>query len=86
MRWRKSSTTVAFLTAVVLTGLLVVGIPTLGASAATCQSWGAQPPSVGSDNNLLQGVAVTSACNAWAVGWYYSGNLQTLVEHWNGTA
>jgi hypothetical protein len=36
---------------------------------------------------LLNGVAATSARNAWAVGNYYNNTAevdQTLIEHWNG--
>ncbi len=37
--------------------------------------------------NLLNGVAATSASNAWAVGGYASSSAeQTLIVHWNGTA
>src|SRR5206468_11545257 len=37
--------------------------------------------------NLFQGVAASSASNAWAVGYYSPGSWeQTLMEHWNGTA
>jgi hypothetical protein len=40
-------------------------------------------------NNSLDGVAATSASNAWAVGGYDGGPgtaVHTLAEHWNGTA
>ena len=71
----------------VATGTLAVGVipPT---SAATCQSWGTQPPSPGTNNNDLLAVTVLSACNAWAVGTRSDTPLatQTLIEHWNGTA
>jgi hypothetical protein len=39
-------------------------------------------------NNLLAGVAATSATDAWAVGKYHNHAArqdQTLIEHWNGT-
>jgi hypothetical protein len=44
-------------------------------------------PSPGPFRNYLQGVATTSASNAWAVGYYSNGTqrTQTLIEHWNGT-
>ncbi len=38
-------------------------------------------------NDILNGVAASSAKNAWAVGYYGpSGNDRTLVEHWDGKA
>ena len=44
-------------------------------------------PGGSSNDNHLQGVAATSATNAWVVGSYYNGTAyQTLVEHWNGKA
>lgn len=46
-------------------------------------------PNAGLGNNVLTGVAVVSASNAWAVGYYDSGSgtpSQTLVEQWNGSA
>jgi hypothetical protein len=44
------------------------------------------PPPTAS--GALLGIAATSSSNAWAVGRGYSGtgNLGTLIEHWNGTA
>ena len=44
-------------------------------------------PSPDSSFQVLDGVAATSARNAWAVGSYFNGTAdQTLIEHWNGTA
>jgi hypothetical protein len=44
-------------------------------------------PNPGSIYNELDGVAVVSANDVWAVGTYYDGTaFQTLAEHWNGTA
>jgi hypothetical protein len=57
------------------------------AATADCQNWtGIQPPSPGTDN-VLAGVAVLSACNAWAVGSFSnsSGQEVTLIEHWDGS-
>jgi hypothetical protein len=42
-------------------------------------------PNAPGGGNELNGVAATSATNAWAVGDSASGT-ETLIEHWNGTA
>jgi hypothetical protein len=70
----------------VLAGGLVVAVPSV--SAATCQNWtGVPPPSPGNGGNVLDGVALVSACDAWAVGFSSGGNSdQTLIEHWDGAA
>jgi hypothetical protein len=58
----------------------------------TCGAWNVVPsPNVLTGNNMLYGVAATSASNAWATGYYtYSYNnqdyLRILLEHWNGTS
>jgi len=45
------------------------------------------PGGPGHDNSALNGVAATSAKNAWAVGDYTPGTATlTLIEHWDGTA
>src|SRR5260221_8017482 len=69
----------------VITGVLA-GPGSAGASGSTCQNWtGVPPPNPGTANNLT-GVAVVSACDAWAVGYDTSnGADQTLILHWNGT-
>jgi hypothetical protein len=76
--------------AAVTLGLLFAGLAATGAAGATaqsCQNWGGQPPDQGTFANDLQGVAATSSCSAWAVGYYYNGSVdQTLIEHWNGHA
>ncbi len=48
-------------------------------------------PNVGNEDNYLYAVAAVSANDMWAVGNYctidcYSGDIRTLIEHWNGTA
>ena len=44
----------------------------------------------GKDQNVLNGVAATSASNAWAVGSYYPAAqgdpVRALLLHWNGTS
>lgn len=52
-------------------------------------AWTLQPsPNPGGTNGqALNGVAATSAANAWAVGFYgtaQGGTAQTLILHWNG--
>src|SRR5258708_31971486 len=71
----------------VMTGVLI-RLGSAGASGSTCQNWtGVPPPNPGTFANSLNGVAVVSACGAWAVGSYDNGTVQqTLVEHWNGSA
>jgi hypothetical protein len=61
---------------------------TPAAQAAACQAWvGGQPPSPGPSDNILNGVAVLSPCNAWTVGEQVNGNTTaTLIEHWNGAS
>jgi hypothetical protein len=69
----------------------MTGLQEAPASALTCQAWtGVQPPSPGQVNELA-GVAVVSACNIWAVGWFTSdasgsAKDQTLIEHWDGSS
>jgi hypothetical protein len=45
-------------------------------------------PDVGTTNNFLNSVAITSSTDAWAAGDYTnsSGVNQTLTEQWNGTS
>jgi hypothetical protein len=57
-----------------------------GAATAGCQSWtGTQPVSLGAQSGL-NGVAVLSACNVWAVGSFTDtqGVEHVLTEHWTG--
>jgi hypothetical protein len=68
---------------------LLAGAGRATASAAACQNWtGTQPPSPGAGSNELFGVAVLSACDAWAVGddITSNGGRETLTEHWNGSS
>ena len=68
---------------------VLAGPGQVAAAAAACQNWtGTQPPSPGATSNELLGVAVLSACNAWAVGddITSNGGRQTLTEHWNGSS
>jgi len=80
------------LAAVILLLGLLSAVHSAGASAATCStSWSAadQPPNPGGPSrpNILNGTAVLSAGNAWAVGLYQGAVAdRTLIVHWNGTA
>ena len=66
---------------------LVLGAPA-GVAAASCGGSGPPSPNPGSERNGFYGVAATSACNAWAVGYYENvgGHSRPLVERWNGKA
>ncbi len=73
--------------------LLLAGLPAVAGSAraaSACQSWtGVQPPDPGGPSaaNALDGVAVLSSCDAWAVGSYSNGAArQALVVRWRGSA
>jgi len=59
--------------------------PSISASTATCGTWNVVPsPNVGTGRNQLNGVAVISANDVWAVG---SGTGEkTLIEHWDGAS
>jgi hypothetical protein len=74
---------------VVIAGVFIIGIPA-GAFASARAGWTAvHTPSPGSAHNQINGVAVLSSRNAWAVG-SYNNRASTaghiLIEHWNGTA
>ena len=56
-------------------------------SSSACQWKLVASQSPGNDSNELDGVAADSASDVWAVGNYQTnGVVQTLVEHWNGSA
>lgn len=73
--------------ALVLVLLGMGAVSAAAAPAASCRGSGSPSPNVGSGDNSLLGVAATSTCNAWAVGYYMSAAVEkTLIEHWNGKA
>jgi hypothetical protein len=84
-RWLAGQTFTAVGGLLVMAGVFA-GTGPAAASAASCQAWtGAQPPSPGTLDNNLNGVAVLSPCDVWAVGLDVgTGAFQTLIEHWNG--
>ena len=55
----------------------------------SCNPWSrVSSPGAGTSGSELDGVAVVSASDIWAVGSYFNLTLnssQTLVEHWNGS-
>jgi len=67
------------------------GLPAYAAARneLNCNPWSLIPgPKSGTNGNELDGVAVVSAGDVWAVGNYFNSTLnssQTLVEHWNGS-
>ena len=78
----------------VITGVLAIAALVAGlvssigigpARARTCQSWGAQPPQVGT-GAVLYGLAARSACDVWAVGTANgpASTTVTAIERWNG--
>jgi hypothetical protein len=71
---------------IALTASTVAGVMASPTSAATCQSWGAEPTNVGAGSNQLLAVAALTPCNVWVVGTYVDGPAdKTLIERWNGT-
>lgn len=45
-------------------------------------------PNVGQYTNVLHGISAVASNDVWAVGYRYdkTGNIFTLIEHWNGTS
>src|SRR5205085_475792 len=43
-------------------------------------------PNVDTSSNVLKDVEVVTANDVWAVGYYYAGPYQTLIEHWDGAS
>jgi hypothetical protein len=75
------------LAASALLASVFVWAPTIPTSAATCQSWGAPPPKVGSEASEFLAVAAVSPCTVWAVGDYGDGPAtKTLIQRWNGSS
>jgi hypothetical protein len=71
--------------ALLLTGGLAVASG-VTASAATCvPGFPVQPQNPGLFANKLNGAAVFSRCDAWAVGYTNGSRFASLAEHWNGT-
>lgn len=65
-----------------------IGGGRVGMPSDPCPQWSVvSNPSVGGSYNDLNGVAVVSANDVWAVGAYWGNNGSgTLVEHWDGTS
>src|SRR6266567_1630491 len=82
-----------FLLIVLLLSLSVLGSTGSPVYAAardglSCNPWSLIPsPKAGTSSNELEGVAVVSASNAWAVGSYFNprfASFRTLIERWDG--
>jgi hypothetical protein len=45
-------------------------------------------PDIGTQDNVLTAVAGSDPMDIWAVGYYFtpSSQVNTLVEHWDGTS
>jgi hypothetical protein len=74
------------LTFIVTASALVSGPGAAGASPDSCRAPARAPLNPGKDNNVLDGIAITSNCDAWAVGSYTTAAFRSfpLIEHWNG--
>jgi hypothetical protein len=67
-----------------LAGVLAAAQPARGV-VALCRPGPSQLRDPGTFSNVPLGVAVTSACNAWAVGGHSDGHAHDpLIERWNG--
>src|SRR5215472_4381390 len=88
-RWQGGRLARVLATALMLAGTITAfGLARALAAPAGCQNWtGAQPPNPGGRSNTLDGVAIESACDAWAVGFQMGSGIDaTLTEHWDGSA
>jgi hypothetical protein len=74
------------LTVIVAASALVSGAAAAGASPDSCKAPARAPLNPGKDNNVLDGIAMTSNCDAWVVGSYTTAAHHSfpLIEHWNG--
>ena len=79
---------VTALAAALMPAAMLTGLEPAEAQAGTCESWsGAQPASPGTRITRCSVRLCSSPCDAWAVGFQFSGGTdQTLIEHWNGAA
>jgi hypothetical protein len=72
---------------VALLGVVALALAGPGLATAACQQWtGAEPPSPGSGDDGLNGVAILGPCNVWAVGDTENPGVAPLIEHWDGRA
>ncbi len=88
-RWQGGRLARALAAALMLaSAITAIGLArALAAPAAGCQNWtGTQPLNPGGASNTLDSVAISSPCDAWAVGFQTGSGIDaTLTEHWNGT-
>ena len=77
------------LIAVLFLFLWIVPLTAAGSSAGL-PAWGSEPsPNAGFPRNVLEGVDVVSAADAWAVGSFEADGFnhpRPLAERWNGTS
>src|SRR6185437_8268394 len=84
---RRRSLTVSVLVVPVLAGAGAGPDPALAVagSASLCRAAHPKPVSPGTKNTMLNGVAVTAGCIAWAVGSYSDGGAaRLLIERFDG--
>ncbi len=84
---RTGSLAVSVATVLVLAGGLAGPDAALARSgpSGSCPARKPEPVSPGTKNTMLNGVAVTTGCIAWAVGSYSDGGVaQVLIEQFNG--
>jgi hypothetical protein len=84
---RTGSLTRSVLTVLILVGVVAVPDTALAGSGAagSCQATDPKPASPGTKNTMLNGIAVTTGCIAWAVGSYSDGGpARLLIERFDG--
>lgn len=73
----------------IVIGGVTAGLVSLPAQASRGACRRVQVPNLGAGDNALEGVAVVSPNDAWAVGYFTrtsTSRSAALIEHWNGSA
>ena len=77
--WSIATTIKIAFASVLLAGSAITFTPAVASAAGSPNQ-----PATTTTKGVLDGVAATSAKNAWAVG--YTKSFKTLILHWNGTS